>query len=44
VLAGARKHRFPAEYIERIALVPSKPDPDKARRMEMENLLIALEE
>ena len=44
VLAGARKHRFPAEYIERIARVPSKPDLDKARRLEMEKLLIALDE
>jgi hypothetical protein len=43
VLAGARKHRFPVEYVERIALAPSMPDPDKARRLEMETLLIALE-
>lgn len=42
VLAGARRHRFPADYILQIADVSSKPDPAQNRRIEMENLLIQL--
>ncbi len=42
VLAGARMHRFPAEYVRQIAAVASKADPDDARRLEMEELLARL--
>jgi len=43
VLAGARRHRFPADYIVRIAGVSSKPDPEQNRRIEMESLLVQLD-
>jgi hypothetical protein len=43
VAAGARKHRFPDSYLQKIASVRSKPDPKDARRIEMENLLVQLE-
>lgn len=43
VLAGARKHEFPKTYIQKIAEVKSKYDPDVNRRIEMENLLVQLE-
>lgn len=43
VVAGARKHSFPAEYIAQIASFPSKYDTKGSRRNEMENLLVQLE-
>lgn len=43
VLAGARRHRFPADYIVRIAGVPSKVDSEDSRRVEMKHLLTRLE-
>jgi gamma-glutamylcyclotransferase len=43
VLAGARKHRFPTEYLQQIADVASKHDPEESRRIEMQNLLVELE-
>ena len=39
VIAGARKHHFPTEYIEQIASVTSKDDLTNSRRIQMENLL-----
>lgn len=39
VLAGARGHGFPKEYVEQIAAVPHQADPDEARRREMLDLL-----
>lgn len=39
VLAGARYHNFPPEYIAAIETTPSKPDPDAKRRQENEGLL-----
>ena len=42
VLAGARKHQFPTEYIEQISIIASKHDPEDNRRNEMENLLVQL--
>jgi len=44
VLAGARKHQFPATYLQQIAAVTSKPDLKDSRRIEMENLLVQLED
>jgi gamma-glutamylcyclotransferase (GGCT)/AIG2-like uncharacterized protein YtfP len=43
VMAGAQKHRFPAPYLQEIAVVTSKPDLISSRRIEMENLLVQLE-
>jgi hypothetical protein len=43
VLAGARKHQFPAEYLQQITAVASKPDLKDSRRLKMENLLVQLE-
>jgi gamma-glutamylcyclotransferase len=43
VLAGARKHQFPPEYLQQIADVASKPDLQDNRRIEMESLLAQLE-
>jgi gamma-glutamylcyclotransferase len=43
VLAGARKLRFPAHYIERIDSVPFRQDNNPERRVENENLLVQLE-
>lgn len=43
VLAGARKHQFPATYLQQIVAVASKPDLKDSRRIEMENLLVQLE-
>lgn len=43
VLAGARYHHFPAEYIASIEATPSKPDPDIERTQENENLLRQME-
>ena len=43
VLAGARKHQFPPEYLQQIAAVVSKPDLKDSRRIEMESLLVQLE-
>lgn len=42
VLAGARRHGFPNEYLEHIASVPQQSDPDEARRREMGALLAQL--
>lgn len=39
VLAGARYHKFPNEYVAAIEATPSKPDPDAKRTKENENLL-----
>lgn len=39
VLAGARYHGFPAEYIESIEATPSKPGLDAKRKQENEDLL-----
>lgn len=39
VLAGARYHRFPPEYVAAIEATPSKADPDAKRTQENENLL-----
>ena len=44
VLAGARYHRFPAEYIASIEAIPSKADPDIKRTQENENLLRQMEQ
>ncbi len=43
VLAGARRHQFPPEYLQQIAAVASKPDLTVSRRIEMESLLAQLE-
>jgi len=43
VLAGARKHLFPTEYLNEIEAVSSKHDPKDNRRIEMEKLLVQLE-
>lgn len=43
VLAGAREHRFPGDYLSRIEAVSGRWDPDKARRNEMHALLRRLE-
>lgn len=34
VLAGARYHKFPNEYVAAIEATPSKPDPDAKRTQE----------
>lgn len=39
VVAGARHHRFPADYVRAIDAVPSRPDPDPERAREHEALL-----
>lgn len=39
VLAGARYHDLPAEYIAAIEATPSKPDPDATRTQDNEHLL-----
>jgi gamma-glutamylcyclotransferase len=31
VIAGAREHGLPADYIAALAAAPAKPDPDKIR-------------
>lgn len=43
VLAGARYHHFPAEYIASIEAISSKPDPDIKRTQKNENLLRQME-
>ena len=43
VLAGARYHRFPAEYIASIEATPSKSDLNIKRTQENENLLRQME-
>ena len=44
VLAGARYHDFPRDYIEAIAAVSSRQDADTRRRATNENLLVRIEE
>jgi hypothetical protein len=39
VLAGARYHNLPAQYIDEIESTPSKSDPDAKRTQDNENLL-----
>ena len=39
VVAGARFHNFPAEYVAAIEATPSRPDPDPARAQQNEQLL-----
>ena len=39
VLAGARFHGFPAEYVADIEATPSRPDPDPARARQNNELL-----
>jgi len=39
VLAGAREHGLPAEYVGAIAAVDSIPDPDRARAERMRRIL-----
>lgn len=34
VLAGARKHHFPDNYLDRISLIPACQDPDSDRRVD----------
>jgi len=41
VMAGAREHGLPGEYIEQIRASPSKHDPDPLRRVKNEWVLIA---
>lgn len=43
VLAGARYHKFPSEYIASIEAIPSISDPDIRRTQENENLLKQLQ-
>lgn len=43
VLAGARKHAFPPDYLRWISSIPSRTDPERRRRLEMEDLLVRLE-
>jgi hypothetical protein len=43
VLAGAREHGFPPEYIDAIERVADVTDPDAARRMKQEALLVSIE-
>ena len=43
VLAGARWHQFPPEYIQQISNIICKQDHDDSRRNEMGNLLVQLE-
>lgn len=43
VLAGARYHNFPANYIASIEATPSKSDPDAKRTREYEDLLRQME-
>jgi hypothetical protein len=42
VVAGARFHDFPAEYVAAIAATPSRPDPDPRRAQQNEDLLRSL--
>ncbi|MBN8765313.1 MAG: gamma-glutamylcyclotransferase [Thiobacillus sp.] len=42
VIAGARYHGFPADYIASIAAIPSKPDLNAKRRRENEDLLLQI--
>lgn len=42
VLAGARRHGFPQEYLEQIESVPHRVDPDETRRRAMAALLAQL--
>ena len=44
VIAGARHHGFPAEYIASIEAIPSKPDLNAKRRQENEDLLRKIEQ
>ena len=44
VLAGARYHRFPAEYIAAIEATPSKVDTDAKRTQDNEDLLRQMEQ
>lgn len=41
VVAGAREHGLPQEYIQLLETTPSNRDPDTARTVESENLLTA---
>ena len=43
VLLGARHHRLPADYVERIEDVVARPDPDAARAAEHAALLARME-
>lgn len=42
VLAGAKYHKFPADYVAKIEAVPSKPDLDLNRARENEELISRL--
>lgn len=39
VIAGARYHNFPSEYLNALAAIPSLPDPDGERATSNENLV-----
>jgi AIG2-like family len=43
VLAGAREHGFPSDYIEAIGQVEAKDDPDAARHAQHEARLVPIE-
>ncbi|HRP35604.1 MAG TPA: gamma-glutamylcyclotransferase [Gammaproteobacteria bacterium] len=43
VLAGARRHGFPAEYVAQVAAVPHQTDPNEGRRRGMLELLERLD-
>jgi soluble lytic murein transglycosylase-like protein len=43
VLAGAREHGFPPDYIDAIAGVESTNDPDAERRARYESILVPIE-
>ncbi len=43
VLAGARHHHFPSEYIGEIERVQTQVDMDAKRRLEQENILVQIE-
>ncbi len=42
VLRGARYHNFPATYVERLARISCRPDPDPERAAAMLRLLVQL--
>lgn len=44
VLLGARHHRFPADYVEKIAATPAEEDPDAVRRAENERIVERVEQ
>ena len=42
VIAGAKEHKLPTEYVEWLRTFDSQPDPDAKRRAENESLLLVM--